>query len=98
MGKSCDMNFNPAKCQVLLVTRSKIPIPLKYFLHNTELESATAAKYLGGGGGGGAAGWSQYGMTSAGIPMLTISPKKQIRLGFLKRNIKVHKQNLKSHS
>ena len=46
--KSWDMNFNPAKCQVLHVTRSKTPIPSKYFLHNTELECATAAKYLGG--------------------------------------------------
>ena len=45
--KSWDMNFNPAKCQVLHVTRSKTPIPSKYFLHNTELESAAAAKYLG---------------------------------------------------
>ena len=45
--KSLEMNFNPAKCQVLDVTRLKTPIPSKYFLHNTELESATAAKYLG---------------------------------------------------
>ena len=29
-----DMNFNPAKCQVLRVTRLKSPIPSKYFLHN----------------------------------------------------------------
>ena len=29
-----DMNFNPAKCQVLHVTRLKTPIPSKYFLHN----------------------------------------------------------------
>ena len=41
------MNFNPAKCQVLHVTRFKTPIPSKYFLHNTELESVPAAKYLG---------------------------------------------------
>ena len=46
-GKSWDMNFNPAKCQVLHVIRSKTPIPSKHFLRNTELESATAAKYLG---------------------------------------------------
>ena len=85
--KSWDMNFNPAKCQVLHVTRSKTPIPSKYFLHNTELESAAAAKYLG----------SQYRMTSAGVPMLTISPKKANQtLGFLTWNIKVHKLDLKS--
>ena len=42
-----DMNFNPAKCQVIHVTRLKYPIPSKYFFHNTELESVSAAKYLG---------------------------------------------------
>ena len=42
-----DMNFNPSKCQVLHVTRLKTPIPSKYFLLNTELESVSAAKYLG---------------------------------------------------
>ena len=45
--KSWNMNFSPAKRQVLHVTRSKTPTPSKYFLHNTELESAAAAKYLG---------------------------------------------------
>ena len=45
--KFWDMNFNPAKCQDLHVTRSRTPIPSKYFLHDTELESAAAAKYLG---------------------------------------------------
>ena len=39
--------FNPSKCQVLHVTRLKTPLPSKYFLHNTELESVSAAKYLG---------------------------------------------------
>ena len=41
------MNFNPTKCQVIHVTRLKSLIPSKYFLHNTELESVSAAKYLG---------------------------------------------------
>ena len=34
-----DMSFNPSKCQVLHVSRLKTPIPSKYSLHNTELES-----------------------------------------------------------
>ena len=42
-----DMKFNPTKCQVLLVTRLKTPISSKYFLHSKELESVSAAKYLG---------------------------------------------------
>ena len=41
------MSFNPSKCQVLHVTRLKTPIPPKYSLHNTELESVSATKYLG---------------------------------------------------
>ena len=41
------MSFNPSKCQVLHVTRLKTPIPSKYSLHNKELESVSAAKYLG---------------------------------------------------
>ena len=45
--KEWDMNFNPSKYQVLHVNRIKTPIPSKYFLHNTELESVSTAKYLG---------------------------------------------------
>ena len=41
------MNFNPTKCQVLHITKLKTTIPSKCFLHNTELESVSAAKYLG---------------------------------------------------
>ena len=47
MEEAWDINFHPLKCQVLHVTRLKTPIPSKYFLHNTELESVSAAKYLG---------------------------------------------------
>ena len=84
--KSWDMNVNPAKCQVLHVTRSKTPIPSKYFLQNTELESATAAKYLG---------VTISGDLSWGTHVNNISKKANQTLGFLKRNIKVHKQDLK---
>ena len=34
--KSWDMNFSPAKCQVLHVTRTKTPIPSKYFHCQTQ--------------------------------------------------------------
>ena len=81
------MNFNPAKCQVLDVTRLKTPIPSKYFLHNTELESATAAKCLG---------VIISDDLSWGTHVNNMSKKANQTLGFLKRNIKVHKQGLKS--
>ena len=42
--EALDINVNPSKCQVLHVTRLKTPIPSKYDLHNTELESVSAAK------------------------------------------------------
>ena len=45
--KAWDMSFNPTKCQVLHVTRLKSLIPSKYFFHSIELESVSAAKYLG---------------------------------------------------
>ena len=76
------MNFNPSKCQVLHVTRLKQQIPSKYFLYGIELESVHAAKYR---------------MTSAGVLILIILLKKANQtLVFLKRNIKVHNQSLKS--
>ena len=45
--KMWDMQFNPSKCQVLHITRKVKPLYTKYILHNVELESASAAKYLG---------------------------------------------------
>ena len=39
-----DMEFNPSKCQVIHITRSKNPIPTLYTLHI--LESVSSAKYL----------------------------------------------------
>ena len=42
-----DMEFNPTKCQVIHITRSKNIIPTSYYLHNTKLEATKSAKYLG---------------------------------------------------
>ena len=41
------MEFNPGKCQVIHITRSKSPVKSRYFMHNQEQESEDAAKYLG---------------------------------------------------
>ena len=41
------MEFNPSKCQVIHITRSKPPIPTQYTLHNYILESVSSAKYIG---------------------------------------------------
>ena len=78
--KSWDMNFDPAKCQVLHVTRSKLPFQQSTSF-TTQLESATAAKYLG---------VTISDDLSWGTHVNNISKKAIQTLGFLKRNIKVH--------
>ena len=45
--RTWDMEFNPGKCQVIHITRSKSLVKSRYFMHNQELESVDAAKYLG---------------------------------------------------
>ena len=42
-----DMEFNPGKCQVIHVTRSRSPLPTSYILHGQTLEVVSSAKYLG---------------------------------------------------
>ena len=42
-----DMQFNPSKCQVVLVTGSKSPYKSEYILHGQVLETVTCARYLG---------------------------------------------------
>ena len=42
-----DTEFNPGKCIVIHVTRSRAPIPSKYLLHGQVLESVAGSKYLG---------------------------------------------------
>ena len=42
-----DMEFNPGKCVVIHITRSRTPIPSQYLLHGQVLESVAGSKYLG---------------------------------------------------
>ena len=42
-----DMEFNPSKCLVIHVTRSRTPVPSQYLLHGQALESVAGSKYLG---------------------------------------------------
>ena len=85
--KMWDMQFNPSKCQVLHITRKAKPLDTKYILHNVELESASAAKYLG----------VTIADDLAWSPHIDNTTKKANQtLGFLKRNIRVHNKDLKS--
>ena len=81
-----DMEFNPSKCQVIHITRSKNPIPTQYTLYNCILESVSSAKYLG-------FDISTY--LSWDTHINRISKKANTTLGFLRRNIKIHSESLK---
>ena len=41
-----DMEFNPSKCQVLHITRSRRPIRYNYTMHGQTLDSVEKARYL----------------------------------------------------
>ena len=41
-----DMEFNPSKCQVVYVTRSRKRVETDYVLHGQVLESVPSARYL----------------------------------------------------
>ena len=84
--KSWDVDYNPTKCQVLHITRSKTNIPSKYNLHNIIPESVSAAKYLG---------VTISDDLSWGTHINKITEKAN-QIGLLKRNIKVHNKDLKS--
>ena len=69
------------------MTRLKQQIPSKYFLHGIELEGVPAAKYLG---------VTISDDLSWGTHIDNITKKANQNLGFLKLNVKVHNQSLKS--
>ena len=46
-GKAWDMEFNPSKCQVVHISRSRKPIKNKYTMHGQVLDSIDHARYLG---------------------------------------------------
>ena len=85
--KMWDMQFNPSKYQVLHITRKVEPLNTKYTLHDVELESVSATKYLGVTIADDLS-WSPH--------IDIISRKANQTLGFLKRNIWVHNKDLKS--
>ena len=45
--KMWNMQFNPSKSLVFQITKKAKPLNTKYILHNVELESVPAARYLG---------------------------------------------------
>ena len=78
-GEKWDMEFNPSKCQVLHITRSRNPIRYNYTMHGQTLESVENARYLGVDIS------SDLGFSHHINRIILKCTKK---LGFLKRNIK----------
>ena len=84
-----EMEFNPSKCQVIHITRSKNPIPTQYTLHNCILEYVSSVKYLG----------VDISSDLLWDTHINRSYKKaNDTLGFLRRNIKNHSESLKSYA
>ncbi|KAL8595170.1 hypothetical protein ACOMHN_013843 [Nucella lapillus] len=78
--KSWDMQFNPAKCNTLPVTRSRRPLQPSYQLHGHILETVKAVKYLGVTIQGDLC-WDDH--------VNNIVSKANKTLGFLRRNLKI---------
>ena len=74
-----DMEFNPSKCQVIHITRSRNPIKNKYMMHGQILDSVDNAWYFG-------VDIADDLNFSQHVNRITSNAMKS--LGYLKRNIK----------
>ena len=86
-GKLWDISFNPSKCQVIHVTRSKSH-SYTYYIHGCALESVSSAKYLGVTVSEEDLSWSDH--------INNITTKANQTIDFIKLNIRVHNRALKS--
>ena len=80
------MEFHPAKCNVLRITKKKTRISYPYTLHGQVLEEVSSAKYLGITISNDIT-WTKH--------IEKTTSKANSKLGFLKRNLKVKDQKLK---
>ena len=80
------MEFHPAKCNVLRITRKKSKVIYPYTLHNHILDEVDSAKYLGVNLANDMS-WNKH--------VDKVASKANSKLGFLKRNIKVKNPDLK---
>ena len=80
------MEFNPSKCQVLHITRSKQPLNTQYTLHDQVLEATDTAKYLGVTISKDLS-WNDH--------ISSILSKANSTLGFVKRNVKTSNVKVK---
>ena len=81
------MKFHPQKCEVLSVTRRRSPTNYRYTLHGIQLTRVKTAKYLGVTISSDLR-WSHH--------VNNITAKANRTLGFLRRNLQVRNQRLKT--
>ena len=84
--RTWDMEFNPSKCQILHITRSRQPLQSQYTLHGQFLESVDSAKYLGVNITQDL-NWNHH--------INEITGKANRTLGFVKRNVKTKNEAVK---
>ena len=80
------MEFNPSKCQVLHIIRSRQPLQSQYTLHGQGLESVDSSKYLGVNISSDLNGYNQIN---------EITGKANRTLGYVKRNVKTKNEAVK---
>ena len=80
------MEFHPAKCNVIRITRKKNRVSFPYKLHGQVLEDVNSAKYLGVTITDDLS-WNRH--------IQQVTSKANSKLGFLKRNIKVKSKEMK---
>ena len=85
--RTWDMEFTPGKFQVIHITHSKSHVKSRYFMHNQELESVDAAKYLG-------VTISKDLSWNTHINNITSTANKT--LGFVKRNVVTRNKDIKT--
>ena len=81
-----DMEFNPSKCVVIHITRSRTPVPSQYLLHGQVLESVAVSKYLG---------VEITNDLSFNSHILNVTTSASRCLSFLKRNIRSRNPELR---
>ena len=84
--RTWDMEFNPSKCQVLHITRSRQPLQSQYTLHRQFLEPVDSAKYLGVNISQ-SLNWNHH--------INEITGKAKRTLGFVKRSVKTKNEAVK---
>jgi hypothetical protein len=81
------MSFNPSKCQVMQITRSRSPINSTYNIHGTTLESVPTATHLG---------IDLSSTLSWNTHLDKIVNKANSKLGFIRRNLRSCPQSIKT--